>query len=150
MLTDADKAAIAALTQKVVAAWAYHDAETFASVFTDDGTMILPGVFSDGRDAVRAHMEKAFKEHYKGTQVTGKPISIRSLGPDTAILLSNGGILKPGETEVTDASAIRASWLVVRQEDRQWLLAAYQNTPKIDAALAAAPAPAARPKTKRS
>ena len=33
--------AIATLTQKVVAAWAYHDAAAFASVFTEDGTMIL-------------------------------------------------------------------------------------------------------------
>jgi uncharacterized protein (TIGR02246 family) len=133
MISDGDKAAIAALTQKVVAAWAYHDADTFASVFTDDGTMILPGVFSDGRDEVRTHMEKAFREQYKGTQVTGKPISIRSLGTDTAILLSNGGILMPGETEVTENSAIRASWLVVRQ-NQQWRLAAYQNTPRTDAA----------------
>lgn len=134
MFTDADKAAIAALTQKVVAAWAYHDADSFASVFADDGTMILPGVYCDGRDEVRNYMEKAFKEHYKGTQVTGKPISIRPLGPDTAILLSNGGILMPGETEITESSAIRASWLAVRQ-DQQWRLAAYQNTPRNDAAV---------------
>lgn len=131
MTTDADKAAIAALTQKVVAAWAYHDAETFASVFTEDGTMILSGVYCEGREAVRDHMAKAFEGPYRGTQVTGTPVSIRSLGPDTAILLSQGGVLAPGETEVSEGSAIRASWLVVRR-DGQWLLAAYQNTPRYD------------------
>lgn len=133
MTTDADKAAIAALTQKVVSAWAYQDADTFASVFADDGTMILSGVYCDGPEEVRDYMAKAFQGRYKGTQVTGKPISIRSLGPDTAILLSNGGVLGPGETEVTEDSAIRASWLVVRR-DGQWRLAAYQNTPRYDAA----------------
>lgn len=133
MTTDADKAAIAALTQKVVSAWAYQDADTFASVFADDGTMILSGVYCDGPEAVRDYMAKAFQGRYKGTQVTGKPISIRSLGPDTAILLSNGGVLGPGETEVSEDSAIRASWLVVRR-DGQWRLAAYQNTPRYDAA----------------
>jgi uncharacterized protein (TIGR02246 family) len=132
MTTDADKAAIAALTQKVVAAWAYHDADTFASVFTDDGTMILPGVLCVGRDEVRAHMAAAFEGRYKGTQVTGKPISIRSLGPDVAILLSLGGVLESGETEVSEDGAIRASWLAIRQ-DGQWLLAAYQNSPRYDA-----------------
>jgi uncharacterized protein (TIGR02246 family) len=129
MTTDADMAAISALTQKVVAAWAYHDADTFASVFTDDGTMILAGVYCEGRDEVRAHMAQAFEGPYKGTQVTGKPIRLRSLGPDTAILLSQGGVLEPGETEVSPDSAIRASWLVIRQ-DGQWRLAAYQNTPR--------------------
>jgi len=130
--TDADAAAIAALTQKVVAAWAYQDADTFASVFADDGTMILAGVYCEGRDQVRAHMAEAFEGRYKGTQVTGKPISIRFLGPDTAILLSQGGVLQAGETEVSEDSAIRASWLAVRQDDGQWRLAAYQNTPRYD------------------
>ncbi|MGH3756330.1 SgcJ/EcaC family oxidoreductase [Actinophytocola sp.] len=132
MTTDADKAAIAALTQKVVAAWAYQDAATFASVFTEDGTMILAGVFCTGRDEIRDHMAAEFEGRYKGTQVTGKPISIRSLGEDAAILLSQGGVLESGETEVSEGSAIHASWLVVRQ-DGQWRLIAYQNTPRFDA-----------------
>jgi uncharacterized protein (TIGR02246 family) len=132
MTTDADQAAIAALTQKVVAAWAYHDADTFAGVFTDDGTMILAGVYCDGPDEVRDYMAKAFEGPYKGTQVTGKPISMRFLGPDTAILLSQGGVLGAGETEVSDDNAIRASWLVSRR-DGEWRVAAYQNTPRYDA-----------------
>ncbi|MBY8852232.1 SgcJ/EcaC family oxidoreductase [Saccharothrix longispora] len=131
MTTDADNAAIAALTQKVVAAWAYADAESFASVFTDDGTMILPGVFCASRDEVRTYMAEAFAGRYKGTQVIGKPISIRAVGPDVAILLSKGGILQPGETEMSEAGAIRASWLVVRREG-QWRLFAYQNSPLND------------------
>jgi uncharacterized protein (TIGR02246 family) len=131
MITDADKAAIAALTQKVVSAWASYDAETFASVFADGGTMILAGAYCEGRDQVSAYMAEAFAGRYKGTQVTGKPISIRSLGPDTAILLSQGGVLKAGETEVSADSAILASWLAIRQ-DGEWRLAAYQNTPRYD------------------
>lgn len=137
MTTDADKAAIAALTQKVLAAWAYHDADTFANVFVEDGTMILSGVFCSGRDEIREHMVKEFEGRWKGTQVTGKPISIRSLGPDVMILLSLGGILASGETEVSEGSAIRASWLAVRQ-DGEWKLAAYQNTPRYDEAAGSA------------
>ncbi|MGB3442493.1 MAG: SgcJ/EcaC family oxidoreductase [Actinophytocola sp.] len=132
MTTDADKAAIAALTQKVLAAWAYHDAETFADVFVDDGTMILPGSLSTGRDEIREQMTKEWAGRWQGTQVTGKPISIRSLGPDVMLLLSLGGVLHPGETEVTEANAIRASWLAVRQ-DGEWKLASYQNSPRYGA-----------------
>lgn len=130
MTSDADAGAIAALTQKVSSSWAEGDADTFASVFADGGTMILAGVYCEGRDEVRDFMAEAFDGPYKGTQVTGTPISIRKLGPDVAILLSDGGVIGAGETEVSEDSQIRASWLAVRQEDGQWLLAAYQNTPR--------------------
>jgi uncharacterized protein (TIGR02246 family) len=126
---DADKAAIASLTQRVVAAWAYADADAFASVFTDDGTMILPGVFRKGRTEVRDYMAEAFAGRYRGTQVTGAPIDIRFLAPDVALLLTMGGVLAPGQTEVTTETAIRASWLVVKR-DGEWRLAAYQNSPR--------------------
>jgi uncharacterized protein (TIGR02246 family) len=128
-LSDGDKAAIASLTQRVVAAWSYHDAGAFADVFTEDGTMVLPGLYLQGRAEIRAHMAAAFEAEYKGTQVTGKPIGIRPLGDDAAILLSQGGVLQPGDSEVSEQEAIRAAWVAVRQ-DGQWRLAAYQNTPR--------------------
>jgi uncharacterized protein (TIGR02246 family) len=128
-LSDADKVAIASLTQRVIAAWAYHDADAFADVFTEDGTMILAGVYHKGRATIRDYMAGAFKGIYKGTQVTGKPLDMRPLGGDAAILLSQGGVLEPGESEVSQSAAIRAAWVVVKQDGR-WRLAAYQNTPK--------------------
>lgn len=137
MNSNSDAAAIAILTQKMVAGWAYGEAETIADLFVEDGTMILAGVFCNGRDEIRDYFATAFEGKYKGTQVTGKPISIRPLGPDVAILLSQGGVLEAGETEVSETGAIRASWLVVRV-DGQWRLAAYQNTPRYDAATGSA------------
>lgn len=127
--SDADQAAVASLTQRVVAAWAYHDADAFASVFTEDATMILPGVYRKGADEIRAYMTEAFAGRYQGTQVTGKPIDLRFLAPDVAILLTAGGVLHQGESDVADERAIRASWLVVKR-DGQWRLAAYQNSPR--------------------
>jgi uncharacterized protein (TIGR02246 family) len=128
-LSDADKVAIASLTQRVIAAWAYHDAESFADVFTEDGTMVLEGVFQKGRAGIRDYMTAAFEGVYKGTQVTGKPLDMRPLGPDAAILLSQGGVLEADESEVSESGAVRAAWVVLRQ-DGEWRLAAYQNTPK--------------------
>ncbi|MFC4857046.1 SgcJ/EcaC family oxidoreductase [Actinophytocola glycyrrhizae] len=142
MTTDAGKAAVAALTQKLLAAWAYNDADAFADLFVEDGTMILAGVFCSGRDEIREHVAKEFEGRWKGTQVTGTPISIRSLGPDVTLLLSNGGILEAGETEVSEDSAIRASWLAVRR-DGEWRLAAYQNSPRHDASATGSAARAA-------
>lgn len=128
-LSEGDQVAIAALTQKVVAAWAYHDSEAFANVFTEDGSMTLPGVHLTGRKAIYDYLVAAYAGPYKGTQVTGKPIGLSPLGPDAAILLTQGGILEAGESEVPHHSSIRAAW-VVTKVDGEWKLAAYLNTPR--------------------
>ncbi|WP_331741603.1 SgcJ/EcaC family oxidoreductase (plasmid) [Streptomyces sp. NBC_00726] len=125
--TEADMAAIAALTQKVIAAWAYNDAESFANLFVEEGTMILPGMFAKGRDAIHSYLAESFAGQYKGTQVTGRPLDLRLLGADSGILLTEGGVLPAGHTEVPDEQSIRASWVVVRR-DGEWRLAAYQNS----------------------
>ena len=127
--TDADKAAVAGLTQQLVKAWSAHDADAFADLFHDDGTMILPGVFCTGRDQIREFMDHAFETEYKGTQVTGKPLDLRFLATNIAVLLTEGGVLAPGDTEVTDDRAIRATWLAVKR-NRKWRLAGYQNSPR--------------------
>ncbi|HEY3956676.1 MAG TPA: SgcJ/EcaC family oxidoreductase [Streptosporangiaceae bacterium] len=124
----ADQAAVAALTQRVIAAWAYGDGNAFADVFVEEGTMILPGLFRKGREEIREYLLEAYQGPYKNTQVTGRPLDLRFLGPDCGILITAGGVLAAGETEVSDEQSIRATWTVVRR-DGQWKLAAYQNTP---------------------
>jgi len=121
--TKADMAAIASLTQRMIAAWAVADAEAIANLFVDDGTMILAGTYCDNRAAIQAYFAEAFRGEYRDTQVTGKPLASRFLGPDAGVLLTVGGVLEPGETEMSSKQAIRASWTVVRR-DGEWRLAA--------------------------
>ncbi|MGV9252062.1 SgcJ/EcaC family oxidoreductase [Streptomyces sp. NPDC003697] len=128
-IPDADKAAVAALPQRIVDAWAAYDSDAFAEVFTTDGTLVLPGVFEKGRAAIRAFAKTAFSGPYQGTRVTGTPIDLRFLNTEAAILLTRGGILAPGETEPAAERAVHASWTAVKQ-DGQWRLAAYQNSPR--------------------
>jgi uncharacterized protein (TIGR02246 family) len=125
---EQDTAAVATLPQRIVDAWAAHDANAFADVFTEDGSLILPGVFRKGRGQIREFIAEAFAGPYQGTRVTGQPVDLRLLSENTAVLITQGGVLAPGETEVADSRAIRASWIAVKQ-DGSWRLAAYQNSP---------------------
>jgi len=131
--SDADKAAVAAVPERIVAAWSNYDADAFAAVFTEDGTMILPGIYQKGRPGIRAFMVAAFAGPYQGTQVTGQPIDVRFLNSETGVVITQGGVLAPGQTEVPPDQAIHASWIVVKQ-DGTWLLAAYHNSPVTAAA----------------
>ncbi len=127
-ISDEDKAAVAAVPGRIVAAWTGLDAAAFADVFTPDGSMILPGLYKKGREEIRSHMAAAFQGPYQGTQVTGQPIDLRFLGSDTAVITTFGGVLAPGETTLPDDRTVRATWVVVRR-DGEWQLAAYQNSP---------------------
>jgi uncharacterized protein (TIGR02246 family) len=113
----------------LVSAWAAHDAEAFSQLFTQDGVLILPGVYKRGRDEIRQFMEAGYAGPYKGTSVTGTPLDIKPLGAGAFALLTVGGVLEPGEKEVSTKQAIRASWILVK-DDGTWRLAVYQNSPR--------------------
>ncbi|MFH9862923.1 SgcJ/EcaC family oxidoreductase [Streptomyces sp. NPDC017202] len=128
-LDTGDTAALSAVPQHIVEAWAEHDADRFAEEFTENATLILPGdVFLTSREEIRGFMREAFSGPFKGTRVTGAPVSVRLLGPGVAALVTRGGVLAPGDTEPTPARAIRATWVLV-QEGADWRIASYQNTP---------------------
>jgi uncharacterized protein (TIGR02246 family) len=114
--------------QQIVAAWADYDADAFASVFTEDGTMILPGQYQKGRDGIRSFMAAAFAGPYQGTQVTGEPIDVRFLSSEVGVLITQGGVRARSETQVPADRSVRAMWVLVKRDGR-WQLAAYVNTP---------------------
>lgn len=125
----ADKAAIAAVPARMVAAWAAHDAKAFSELFTDDGTMLLPGLYKKGRDEIRAFMAAQYAGAYQGTRVTGDPVEIKPLGASAVALITQGGVIEAGQSELAPEAAIRASWILVKR-DGQWQLAVYQNCPR--------------------
>jgi uncharacterized protein (TIGR02246 family) len=127
---DALMAELAAVPGRLVSAWAAQDAEAFSQLFIQDGTMILPGVYKKGRDDIRKHMAAGYAGPYKGTSVTGTPLEIKPLGSDAFALVTVGGVLAPGETEVSTKEAIRASWILVKDGDGTWRLAVYHNCPR--------------------
>jgi uncharacterized protein (TIGR02246 family) len=124
-----EQAAIAAVPARMVAAWADHDADAFARIFTEDGTMILPGHYHKGRAEIREFMAAGYAGPYRGTRVTGQPIEIKPLADGAVAMITEGGVITPGATELDPKAAIRASWILVKR-DGEWLLAVYQNCPR--------------------
>lgn len=128
-LDDALTQSLTDVMRTITEAWAGHDAAAFAEAFTEDATLILPGdVYLEGREAIRDFMAGAFSGPYRGTRVHGQPVSVRLVNAATAVLVSRGGVLAPGERTVAPEREIRATWVLVR-EPAGWLLTAYQNTP---------------------
>ncbi|MEH1099496.1 SgcJ/EcaC family oxidoreductase [Micromonospora sp. CPCC 205561] len=128
VLADETAAAIRAVPGRIVQAWADNDAAAFAAMFTSDGTLILPGIFLQGREEIQGFMTQAYAGPYKGTNVTGNPIAVKHLSEGVALIITQGGVLAPGETEPAPERAIRATWTLAKQ-GRDWLITAYQNTP---------------------
>lgn len=127
--SEREKAALS-VPLRLVAAWGRNDAAGMAEVCTEDATMILPGdVYKCGRDEIRAFMAAAFAGPFKGTGVTGRPVDVRFVTDDVALLRTHGGILAPGETEIEPELAVLSTWVTVKQNG-EWQLAAYQNSPR--------------------
>lgn len=132
-LSKQDQDEISAVPPRMIAAWAANDADAFANLFIEDGTLILPGVYQKGRANIRAFMAAGFAGEYRGTSVTGSPIELKPLAPGAVALLTIGGVMLPGESRLRDSRAIRASWILVKR-DGEWRLAVYHNCPRDPAA----------------
>jgi uncharacterized protein (TIGR02246 family) len=90
----------------------------------------MTGSLRNSREAVRDNMALAFGGPLKGTSTYNKQLSLRFVGGDAAIVVSESGILFAGATEVPDTGKVNATW-VFEKRDGQWLIAAYHNSPML-------------------
>jgi uncharacterized protein (TIGR02246 family) len=127
-IRTADEAAIRAVLDDSYRAWAAGDAEGMVAAYTDDASAIMTGSLRDSREVIRESMAASFAGPLKNTSTSNKQLSIRFLGSDVAIVLSESGILFPGQSEIPEASKVNATW-VLEKRDGGWLIAAYHNSP---------------------
>jgi uncharacterized protein (TIGR02246 family) len=109
-------------------AWAANDANAFAALYTEDATVVQPGIHKRNREDIRTTMAAGFAGPLKGSTALDQPQSVRLIGSDAAIVITEGGILMAGETELPSERMVRATW-VLSKVDGQWYVAAYQNSP---------------------
>jgi uncharacterized protein (TIGR02246 family) len=108
--------------------WAAGDADAFAELYTDDATVVQPGVHKKNKGEIRTTMAAGFAGPLKGSRVLDEPQSVRFLGPDTAVVITEGGVLMAGQAELPAERLVRATWVLAKQNE-EWFVAAYQNSP---------------------
>ena len=123
-----DEAAIQAVLVASYKAWEAGDADGMVADYTADATAIMTGSLRASRDAIRESMALAFAGPLKDTSTDNRQLSLRFVGRDAAIAVSESGIRFAGQADVPDAGKVNATW-VFEKRDGQWLIAAYHNSP---------------------
>lgn len=127
-VSTAAESAVRDVPEQTTAAWGRHDVDGFAAMFSHDTNVVIAGSYLVGREAVRSYMSAAFSGPLKGTRVVSDPVHIANLAPGMALLVTAGGVVLPGETQVAPERAIRGSWLLA-DEGEGWRIRAYHSSP---------------------
>ena len=92
----------------VYEAWEANDAEAFVADYLDDASVVQLGVYKKDRQEIRSTMAGGFAGPLKGSRVIDQPRDVRFLNEDTAIVISEGGIVFPGQNAVPSEGTVRA------------------------------------------
>ncbi|MBI1757945.1 MAG: SgcJ/EcaC family oxidoreductase [Actinobacteria bacterium] len=125
---NGEEGAVLTAPLRIRAAWAANDAEAFAHMFIENGSMLVGDRQLMNRDEIRSYMAEAFGGAYKGSRLTEEPREIRLLTGSVAVAIMEGGILRAGADSLAAADEVRAMWVVVRHEG-DWRIASYQTSP---------------------
>ncbi|HEX3957693.1 MAG TPA: SgcJ/EcaC family oxidoreductase [Trebonia sp.] len=120
---------IRALFAVVSRAWTDGDADAFAAGYAENATVIFPGTYLPGREAIRAAMAAAFAGPLKGSRRIHDVHAIRFPGDRTAVVISNSGTVLAGEPGAPADRSERVTWLLSRRDGR-WLVEAYHSSPQ--------------------
>ncbi len=126
--SDTDRQAILDVLASLYKAWEANDAGAFVVDYTEDATVVQPGVYKKDREEIRTTMAAGFAGPLNGSRVINHPVDVRFLTDDTAIVVSEDGIIFPGQDAVASERLVRATWVLVRRDDA-WRIASYHNSP---------------------
>ena len=130
-LVPGQEAAVRAVFDETSQAWAEGDADAFAAHYATDATVILPGRYLPGQDAIRTVMAAAFAGPLKNSRRIHRVQAVRFTDPGTAIVITDSITALPGDPEPPVQQHERATWVLSRYDGR-WLIDAYHSSPKHD------------------
>lgn len=125
-----DEAAILDVVKGVYQAWNNADPDAFVAEYFDNASAILPGSYLKSRQEIHGAMAFSFNGPLKGTRASDNILDVRFLNDEAAVVISETGVLIPGETEAPPERTVYATW-VLAKKDGKWQLAAYSNSPTV-------------------
>ena len=126
--SDVDRQAVLDVLKGGYKAWEANDAEAFVAYYLEDASVVQPGRYKKDREEIRTTMAAGFAGPLQGSRVFDRPQDIRFLTDETAIVVSEGGIVFPGQDVVPSEALVRATWVLAKR-DGCWYVAAYHNSP---------------------
>jgi len=127
--TGADEKAALTIGLRIQAAWAANDADAFADVFAENGSLLMRDEQLTSRAEIRSYMANGFAGPFRGAHVTGWPLEVQFLGDDVAFLVTQGGIVLPADDELLPEREIRAVWVIARRAPGELELLSHQSSP---------------------
>ena len=113
---------------RVRAAWDANDANAFADMFVENGSMLVGDRQLMNREEIRSYMASAFSGAYQGSRLTEKPVEIRLLTDSVALAVADGGIIPKGADSVEAADLVRGTWIIAKT-DGDWRIVSRQTSP---------------------
>jgi uncharacterized protein (TIGR02246 family) len=102
-----------AVIDGIAEAWADNNPDGFADLYTADATMVLSGDrFFRGREVIRKVAVEQFKTAHKGTTLLQNIVDTKVLSDDAAVVVTEGGVLAPGQSQPSPERALRATWVL--------------------------------------
>jgi uncharacterized protein (TIGR02246 family) len=125
---NGEEGAVLTAPLRVRAAWAANDANAFADMFIENGSMLVGDTQLMSREEIRAYMAAAFGGAYQGSRLNEEPRQIRLLTDTVAVAITQGGVIRKGQSSVAPADEARAMWVLVKR-DGDWRVASHQTSP---------------------
>jgi uncharacterized protein (TIGR02246 family) len=124
-----DDAAIRQVQVLQAAAWNRHDAQAYASLFTEDGDAVnLVGRWWRGRPEIERRLREGFEVVFARSTLTITDVDVRFLGPNTAIAHVRwtmvGAKTPPNTPEPREGIQLQ----ILTKQVGGWLIASCQNT----------------------
>ncbi len=127
-VAPADRDAIDAAFQAMLASWSAGDATAYANLFARDVTYVgFDGYAFRSRDELRESHDELFRGVLRGSRLTGTIEAVRPLGPDVVVLQTRGAVVTRGRT-TPGRGRESVQTIVALREDGRWEFAAFHNT----------------------
>lgn len=130
--TPGDEEAIRVLEKRQSEAWNQHDAKAYASLFTEDGDCVnVVGWWWKGRAEIEKKLVDAYTYVFRESVLTIGEVTSRFLQPDLAVVHVRWTMTGARTPQGIPTPQQGIQTQLVRKQDGQWLIAAFQNTNSI-------------------